>query len=120
MASKITFDYGDNTYDFCLRLGELKELEQKTNVGPFTLLNRLLQGDWRAEDAREVIRLGLIGGGKTPLEALNIVRTYTDEQPLIQSIEPALRILSHAVIGNQQEQENAPPQKKTQKETPVI
>ena len=117
MASKIKLDYAYDTYEFALPLGQLRELQDKLNIGPLALLNRMVANDWRVDDAREIIRLGLIGGGKTPLEALDLVRKYVDERPLIEAVEPALRILSHAIIGNTFEQENAPPKKPEAEET---
>lgn len=97
--SKISFPFGDDEYTFCLRIKELRELQEKLDAGPMRILNRLVQSDWRVDDAREVIRLGLIGGGLEPLKALSVVRRYCDERPLLESIEPALKILSAALIG---------------------
>lgn len=92
-------DWADGTYTFCLKIGQLRELQEKTNVGPLTLFNRLAQGDWRVDDTRETIRLGLIGGGKSPLESLDLVRRYVDERPLFESVAPAISILSYALFG---------------------
>lgn len=109
--SKITFPFGDAEHDFKLTIGGLKEVQEKTGVGPLTLFNRLIDGSWQVSDAREVIRIALIGGGTKPIDALSLVNKYVDNRPLLEGIEPALRIMSHALSGSPTEQEDTPPKK---------
>lgn len=77
----IETDFGDGTHRFRLGIGQLEELQEKTGVGPFALMQRLLSGEWLVADVREPIRLGLIGGGLDPLKALNLTRRYVDDIP---------------------------------------
>lgn len=72
-------DFGDGPHRFRLAMGQLEELQEKTGVGPFSLLQRFIAGDWSVVDVRETVRLGLVGGGMEPLAALNLVRRYVDE-----------------------------------------
>jgi hypothetical protein len=116
--SKITLPFGDNEYDFKLTIASLKELQDKTGAGPLALFNRLIDGTWRVEDAREIIRVGLIGGGMAPVDALVLVKRYVDDRPLLESIEPALRIMNVALSGTTAEQEDSPPKKPGAVETP--
>ena len=51
------------------------------------------------DDLRETIRLGLIGGGMDPLDALVLVKRYVDDRPLMENVLPAWRILSAALMG---------------------
>lgn len=74
----VELDWADGRHRFRLALGELEELQEKTGVGPFVLLQRLISGDWRTADVRETLRIGLIGGGLKPLEALPLIRRYVD------------------------------------------
>lgn len=76
----VEIDFGDDTYRFRLALGELEELQEKTGVGPFKLMQRLIGGEWSTTDVRETLRLGLMGGGVDPTKALNLVRRYVDER----------------------------------------
>lgn len=99
MGAKITLDWADDEHAFCLRIGELRELEGKTGVGPQRLMRRISEGDWRVDDLRETLRLGLIGGGMKPSDALTLVRRYVDERPLIESIQPALAVLVAVLSG---------------------
>lgn len=99
MGSKVTLDWADDEHSFCLRLGELRELQDKTGVGPQKLMRRVAEGDWHVDDLRETLRLGLIGAGMSAPEALKLVRRYVDERPLIESIQPALAVLVAVLSG---------------------
>ncbi len=57
-----------------LGLGELLELQEKCDAGPAQIVARLEGGTWRVQDLRETLRLGLIGGGMTPTDAMVKVR----------------------------------------------
>ncbi|MGV6872555.1 gene transfer agent family protein [Pseudochelatococcus sp. B33] len=101
----ITTDFGDGTYTFRLALGELEELQEKTDAGPFVVLRRLFDGAWRVADIRETIRLGLIGGGAEPLQALNLVRRYVDERAnWIGNASIAQAVLGAALSGAPEEE----------------
>lgn len=98
-SASVTLEWADGEYPFRLAIGQIEELQEKTDCGPYFLLNRLLNGTWRVHDARETIRLGLIGGGMTPADALKLVKRYVDDRPLLESVKPAAAILSAACIG---------------------
>ena len=73
--------FGDDEHVFRLAWKQLIELQEKRNRGPAIIMQQLLSGEWFVEDIREVIRIGLIGGGMPPAEALRMVRTYIEERP---------------------------------------
>lgn len=98
--AKTTFVWGDAEHTFRLAIGQLRELQDKTGAGPFSLLRRLMDGDWRVDDLREVLRLGLIGGGLKPPEALALVQRYVDARPLMENWQPAQAILAAALYGD--------------------
>lgn len=100
----VEFDFADGAYGFRLAVGELEELQEKTGCGPYTLLRRLLANDWRLEDVRETIRLGLIGGGVKPTDALNLIRRYIDQRSdWLNNAMLAQAIVSAALIGAPEE-----------------
>lgn len=91
-SARITLDWADGQYDFRLGIGELEELEEKTRrrkddgeyhyLGPLKLFELLTKtNEWLVRDVREPIRLGLIGAGKKPIEAIRLVRRYVDDVP---------------------------------------
>lgn len=100
---RIELDWADGTYSFRLGWGQLAELQEKTDAGPFVVLQRLHNGQWRIEDIANVIRLGLIGGGMEPAKALAKVRTYVEARPPMENVLSAQAILSAAVIGAPEE-----------------
>lgn len=70
-------------------------------------LLRSIGGDWRVEDVRETVRLGLIGAGMSPSDAFVQVSTYvdqTDKYPLIDNVGVAAQILLHALTAPAGEQ----------------
>src|SRR3954469_23053970 len=91
-SAKITLEWADGEYDFRLGIGELRELQEKTrrvkNVagdyeyfGPMRLFDMPSGNDWMVQHVQEVIRIGVIGGGTKPVEAVRLVRRYVDEVP---------------------------------------
>lgn len=97
--ASIEFDWADGHYKFRLAVGELRELDEKTDRGPLELLRMMDDGTWRAPHVRETIRIGLIGGGATPTKAMTLVKRYVDDRPLMESVIAARAILFAAVAG---------------------
>ena len=91
--------WGDGEYRFRLGIKEIRELQEKTGVGPHALLRRVVAGDWRVDDLRETIRVGLIGGGLEPTKAMVAVLRYVDDRPLLESVEPVVQILNGVLAG---------------------
>ena len=68
---------------------------------------RSVGGDWRIDDIRETIRLGLIGAGMTTTDAFILVSRYvdqTDKHPPVDNLGIAAGILLHALTGPQDDQ----------------
>ena len=101
--ARIEFDWADGTYSFRLAWGQLSELQEKCDAGPYVVLNRLHNGSWRIEDITNIIRLGLIGGGLQPSSALKLVRAYVEDRPPMENLIPAQVILSAALMGAPEE-----------------
>jgi hypothetical protein len=96
----VELEWGDGPHSFCLaKMGQVLELEERCNAGIMEVLKRLQGQRWRYMDVREPIRLGLIGGGKSPPAALALVRRYVEERPLEESALVAMVIVSAAVVG---------------------
>lgn len=91
--------WGDGLTRFALHIGQLRELQSKCGAGPQRILQRLASLDWLVDDIRETIRLGLIGGGKTPSEAHALAVRYFDERPPLESRPAAQVILMQALVG---------------------
>lgn len=95
----VTTDWADGAHTFRLRFGELIELDKALDRGPLELLQDLMRGAWRPKQMREIIRLGLVGGGMPPAQALGLVRRYVEERPLLESVPLAMRIMEAALYA---------------------
>lgn len=104
---EVNLVWGDGEQVFRLAIAQIRELQEKTNCGPLELLNRMVRGTWRLDDVRETIRLGLIGGGLEPIQALSKIARYVDARPLSESVPTAQAILSVMIFGK--DEEDAPP-----------
>lgn len=101
--ASVELDFGDATYAFRLAWAQLIELQERCDAGPYVVLNRLYNGQWKVEDISNVIRLGLIGGGMTPVDALKKVRAYVEERPPLENVLIAQAILAVALQGAPEE-----------------
>lgn len=101
--ASITLDWADGTYQFRLAWGELAKLQEACNCGPYVVLNRILDTSWRIEDISSVIRLGLIGGGLTPVEATQKVRSWVEGRPPMENLATARAVLMAALMGAPEE-----------------
>ena len=97
--AKVTLDWADATHVFRLAWGHLAELQEKCDAGPYVVLQRLYSGAWKVEDISNVIRLGLVGGGMEPVQALKLVRSYVEARPPMESLHTAQAVLAAGCIG---------------------
>jgi hypothetical protein len=110
-SAKISLEWADGEYEFRLGIGELKELQEKTRrvrnadgdyqyFGPMKLFAMLSGEDWVVDDVRETIRIGLIGAGTKPTDALRLVKRYVEEVPdWTINCKVAANIVAAAVLG---------------------
>lgn len=102
-SSTITLPWADDDYTFRLAWGQLIELQEKTDCGPAYLLDQMWQNNWKVQHISEIIRLGLIGGGQTPSDALKLVRNYVESRPPIENLSVAQAILALSLHGAPEE-----------------
>ena len=96
----VAFEWGDSEQRFRLGIGELRELQDKCDAGPFVIYQRLASGTWRVDDVRETLRLGLIGGGMDHNRALGKVGKYVAPTHFLTNVVAARRILLAALFGD--------------------
>ena len=105
-SAKVRLEWGDGDYDFRLSIGQLDEYDDLTGCGPGYALGLIRAGafaNWKPKMVREAIRLGLIGGGMDPHQALRLVKRYVDARPLGESLATAQAVLLAAVVGAPEE-----------------
>lgn len=106
-TARVKLFFGDAEHDFILKFDQLEELQDKLEQGPMRTLMNFESTDWSPKSVFEVIRLGLIGGGKTPAEAFALAKRYCVERPLGESLPVAGAVLSAALVGVEVENEEA-------------
>lgn len=97
----VDLTWGDGQHTFRLAIGQLRDLEEKTKVGPFELFERLRLNRWKVDDLAHVLRVGLIGGGMPAPQAVDLVTRHIDEWPLIESAMVAQAVLLAALVGSE-------------------
>ncbi|MEX4006942.1 gene transfer agent family protein [Neoaquamicrobium sediminum] len=96
----VELDWADGTYTFRLSIAGIEELEAKwsreaeRDVSLFSVVTILAPAVRTARLAhiREVLRVGLIGGGMSPVDALAKVRLYIDQRPLDENRDTAYAV----------------------------
>ena len=61
------------------------------------------QNTWKVQHISEIIRLGLIGGGLAPTEALKMTRNYVESRPPLENLSLAQAILALSLQGAPEE-----------------
>lgn len=105
-----TGDFGGEERHFRLGYNELIELQECLDAGPWYLLAQFMGlrqmllnptpvRGLGVKVPREIIRIGLIGGGMKPPEALRLVRAYVEARPPDEYAGLAFEILHAGVSG---------------------
>jgi hypothetical protein len=97
--ASISLTWADGDYTFRLGVAQIRELQEKSEAGPSVILRRMAEDTWFVDDLIHTIRLGLIGGGATPADALKLVRRYVEQRPLAENRNAATLILGAALYG---------------------
>lgn len=100
----IELTWGDGPRRFRLAIGELGDLEKATGLGPFELFEKMIARRWRVSEVRAVIRIGLIGGGMPPHEAVDLTDRHIDDWPWTENVAIALSVLNAALAGDPNDQ----------------
>lgn len=101
--ASLLLDWADGTYTFRIAIGQWRELQEKTGVGPLELYRRVSTGAWRIDDLCQTIRLGLIGGGLAPAQALALSRSYVEQRPPLECVLTAEAVLLAGLMGSPEE-----------------
>lgn len=119
----ITLVWGDGENKFRFAIGQFRELQEKINhrrlaigaplVGPMSLLNLLKSSDAWPDDVRDVLRIGLVGGGMPVADAHRKLVNYFDSAPPLEHMLPAFTVLLAGLAGAPEDQSS----KKKTKET---
>lgn len=116
--ASITRHFGDAEYLFRMRLKELFELQDKINrprvallaaagvanpqlLGPLSIMRLLASGELWPQEIREIIRIGLVGGGMKPAAADVLLHHHFARYSIIEISELAQAVLDAAIAGDE-------------------
>jgi hypothetical protein len=108
----VVIEWGGEEYKFRLAIGEMRELYELVNrprvaigapvVGPMELLTSLQGGNGWPSEVREIIRLGLIGGGMKTDRALVLIKRFVDPPGMLLAAEVvAYKVLLSALTPSE-------------------
>ena len=105
----VTLAWADGDYNFRLAYGQWAELQEAVNrpriaigapaIGPTDLLQLMARGNCWPHELREVIRLGLIGGGMKPDRALVLVKRHVETAGWAHNAAVAGTVLARSMMG---------------------
>lgn len=90
----VDLDFGGAERTFRLGMTHIEELEEKVGSGIFQIYEAMHARTCRSKTISEALRIGLIGGGTAPGDALALVRRYCDERPLAENLIVALAVVT--------------------------
>lgn len=100
LSTAVYRELGGRDHRFELRLGEIRELERLCGSGIGSIWRRMAMLDFKIDDLRETIRLGLVGGGGvTQPEATAIIKYSVDGRPINEYFDLALAIVKACFEG---------------------
>lgn len=91
--------FGDGTHTFALTDEMLVELERLTSHGIGAIYAQVIGQTYSAATLREIIRLGLIGGGMAPKDAAQLCDTYATNRPVAEVYPVAFEVLETRWTG---------------------
>jgi len=118
----VTLVWGDGENKFRFAIGQFRELQEKINqrriligapaVGPMSLLTALKAQDVWPDDVRDILRIGLVGGGMPIKDAHRKLVTYFDNSPPLEHALTAFAVLFAGLVGVPEELPEAVKKKK--------
>ena len=101
--------FGDGPHRFRFAIGQFRELQEKVNarrvaigapvIGPGSLLQQLRENNVWPDDLRDILRLGLTGGGMSGPDAHRLLVNYFDEAPPQEHVTTAFVALFAGLVG---------------------
>lgn len=102
--------WGDGPNKFRFAIGQFAELQECINrrrleigaapIGPMSLLNLLRANDAWPADVRDVMRIGLAGGGMKAIDVHKKMTRYFDGAPPLEHMIPAFTVLMAGLAGS--------------------
>lgn len=98
LSAEVILPFGDGNHVFALKGKQIEHLEKACDAGIAEIANRVLSFQPRYNDIRQVITLGLEGGGMPPVQAHQMVERYLDGRPIAALNDPHSPLATAAKI----------------------
>lgn len=109
MSGSIEMVWGSGLQTFKFGMGQFRALQENVNrrrlaigaplVGPMDMVEALKAKNVWPDDLRDILRLGLIGGGMASRDAhLEMTQSF-DDSPPFEHMKPALIVLLSGLTG---------------------
>lgn len=98
---EITEEFGDGEHTFRLGYKEISQFEEKFDLAFMAFINRIAEGNAKIVEVREIIRLGLIGGGMEAPKTIPLLKAFVEEAPLADYMAVALKIAQSGAFGSE-------------------
>lgn len=89
LQAQVVINFGDQNYVFALRSREIENLEKATGATVADIAYRVIGMRPSFSDIKNIILLGLEGGGMPPEQAQAMFDRYVDGKPLYQKDNPS-------------------------------
>lgn len=105
LSAEIVLPFGDGEHLFALKWKQIEHLEKLCDASVSEIASRVIGMRPRLADIRNVILLGLEGGGMPPVQASQMVERYLDGRPIAGIGDPesplavAVKIVSAMWFG---------------------
>jgi hypothetical protein len=96
-TGKVRLFFGDGEHDFRIGVGEAEELDERFSVGLVTVQERVMLV--HVATIREVLRIGLTGGGMKPAAAVALVARHVRDGYFLDAAATAAKVIEAAVKG---------------------
>lgn len=98
LQSRTTIPFGDGEYTFALRCRELENLEIACKASISEIATRVIGLRPTMADIKNIITMGLEGGGLPSVQAAALYSRYVDGVPLFRSNDPGAPALVAAQV----------------------
>lgn len=100
LTAEIVLEWGDGEYNFALKGRQIEQLENNHSLGIGAITRKVFTDECTSTMIRDIIHLGLEGGGMAPVEAARKMKRFFEGQPLAGIDDPSSPLATaKAVIG---------------------
>lgn len=97
-SAEVVLPFGDGKHLFALKGKQLEHLEKACDAGIAEIAHRVMSLMPKYADLRNIILLGLEGGGMPPTQAHEMIERYLDGRPIADPKDEASPLVTAAKV----------------------